>query len=203
MKILTIGDPGVGKSALVRRLTNDSFREFYKVTIGVDFGHKELQSNETTLANIQCCDIAGQERDGNMTRVYYPEAVGAIVVSDLTRSTTREAALIWKKDLDQKVQTSTEAPLPTILIGTKIDMLGPVFDLERVQIENAGFAQANGFLRVLGESAKDRIDVEEPVRFLPDYLDRNYITHEDSALADSGVNIAADQDDDSLRRSCW
>ena len=47
--------------------------------------------------------IAGQERFGNMTRVYYKEAAGAIVVFDTTRAATFEGALKWKADLDQKL----------------------------------------------------------------------------------------------------
>jgi hypothetical protein len=139
-KILTIGDPGVGKSALILRLTKDFFCPFY---------------------------------------------------------------LIWNKDIDEKVYTSTGAPLPMTMVGTKIDRLGPVFDLERVPIDNEQFAQANGFLRCFGPSAKDAINMEEPVRFRADYVDGNYITHEDSELANDAVNITADQDDDSMRRSCW
>lgn len=45
----------------------------------------------------------GQERHGNMTRVYYREAAGALVVFDVTRASTFDAVLKWKDDLDSKV----------------------------------------------------------------------------------------------------
>lgn len=48
--------------------------------------------------------ILGQERYGNMTRVYYREAVGALVVFDMTRLSTFQAVLKWKGDLDSKVK---------------------------------------------------------------------------------------------------
>lgn len=47
--------------------------------------------------------LKGQERYGNMTRVYYKEAVGALVVFDMTRLSTFQAVLKWKGDLDSKV----------------------------------------------------------------------------------------------------
>lgn len=47
--------------------------------------------------------LKGQERYGNMTRVYYREAVGALVVFDMTRLSTFQAVLKWKGDLDAKV----------------------------------------------------------------------------------------------------
>jgi len=50
-----------------------------------------------------CAHDAGQERFGNMTRVYYREAVGAFVVFDVTRASTFEAVSKWKHDLDTKV----------------------------------------------------------------------------------------------------
>lgn len=46
--------------------------------------------------------ILGQERFGNMTRVYYKEAVGAFIVFDVTRSATFDAVIKWKQDLDSK-----------------------------------------------------------------------------------------------------
>lgn len=48
--------------------------------------------------------IPGQERYGNMTRVYYREAVGALVVFDVTRASTFDAVMKWKDDLDSKVR---------------------------------------------------------------------------------------------------
>ena len=44
--------------------------------------------------------LLGQERFGNMTRVYYKEAVGAFIVFDVTRSSTFESVAKWKQDLD-------------------------------------------------------------------------------------------------------
>ena len=50
-----------------------------------------------------CPCVPGQERYGNMTRVYYREAVGALVVLDVTRASTFNGVLKWKDDLDSKV----------------------------------------------------------------------------------------------------
>jgi Ras-related protein Rab-32 len=61
-----------------------------------------LDSN--TVVRLQLWDIAGQERFGNMTRVYYKEAVGAFIVFDVTRASTFEAVHKWKHDIDSKVR---------------------------------------------------------------------------------------------------
>ncbi len=59
--------------------------------------------DQNTVVRLQLWDIAGQERFGNMTRVYYREAVGAFVVFDVTRVATFEAVQKWKNDIDSKV----------------------------------------------------------------------------------------------------
>ena len=65
-----------------------------------------MKYNENTVVRLQLWDIAGQERFGNMTRVYYRDAAAAFIVFDLTRRGTFDAVRKWKEDLDTKVITS-------------------------------------------------------------------------------------------------
>ena len=62
----------------------------------------------------------GQERFGNMTRVYYKEAVGAFIVFDVTRGSTFESVAKWKQDLDTKVQLPDGSPIPCVLLANKV-----------------------------------------------------------------------------------
>ena len=64
--------------------------------------------------------IVGQERFGNMTRVYYKEAVGAFIVFDVTRVSTFEAVTKWKQDLDAKVQLPNGDTIPCVLLANKV-----------------------------------------------------------------------------------
>lgn len=64
--------------------------------------------------------LSGQERSGNMTRVYYKEAVGAFIVFDVTRSHTFDSVAKWKADLDFKVQLSDGSPIPCVLLANKV-----------------------------------------------------------------------------------
>ena len=81
-KLLILGDVGTGKTAIIKRYVHGTFNANYKSTIGVDFALKVIQRDEHTSIRIQLWDIAGQERFGNMTRVYYREAKAAVVVFD-------------------------------------------------------------------------------------------------------------------------
>uniref|UniRef100_T1HC14 Uncharacterized protein n=1 Tax=Rhodnius prolixus TaxID=13249 RepID=T1HC14_RHOPR len=66
--------------------------------------------------------MSRQERFGNMTRVYYKEAVGAFIVFDVTRAATFEAVVKWKQDLDAKVQLADGSPIPCVLLANKVNI---------------------------------------------------------------------------------
>ena len=65
----------------------------------------------------------GQERFGNMTRVYYKEAVGAFIVFDVTRAQTFDCITKWKTDLDTKVTLPNGSPIPTVLLANKVRVM--------------------------------------------------------------------------------
>ena len=66
---------------------------------------------------------AGQERFGQMTRVYYKDAIGAFIVFDVTRAATFDAVAKWKKDLDLKVELPDGNNVPCVLLGNKVCQL--------------------------------------------------------------------------------
>lgn len=119
-KILVIGELGTGKTSFIKRYVHQFFSQNYRATIGVDFALKVLYWDQNTVIRLQLWDIAGQERFGNMTRVYYKEAVGAFIVFDVTRSATFDAVIKWKQDLDSKVQLPDGSPIPCILLANKV-----------------------------------------------------------------------------------
>lgn len=98
-----VGDIDCGKTSVIKRYVHNTFSHNYKATIGVDFALKVLPWPDNTIIRLQLWDIAGQERYSNMTRVYYREAVGALIVFDVTRPKTFDAVAKWKKDIDSKV----------------------------------------------------------------------------------------------------
>lgn len=84
---------------------------------------KVIQWGPDLIVRLQLWDIAGQERFGNMTRVYYKEALGAIVVYDITRPQTFEGVTKWKKDIDAKVALPDAwggGQIPVILLANKV-----------------------------------------------------------------------------------
>lgn len=127
-KILVVGDLGTGKTSILRRFVHNTFTSHYKSTIGVDFALKIIQHESDMTINLQLWDIAGQERFGNITRVYYKGAVGAFVVYDVSRAITFQNVLKWKNDLDTKVQLPKgRGNIPVVLLANKVIFLNFFF----------------------------------------------------------------------------
>lgn len=95
-----------------------------------------------------------------MSRVFYKEARGALVVFDLTDRSTLEAAAVWKRDLDSKVSQDSGEPIPALLLANKCDLLERQ-DRERVAPSLDDFCKDNGFAGWLETSAKDDVNIEE------------------------------------------
>jgi Ras-related protein Rab-32 len=80
--------------------------------------------DDKTLVRLQLWDIAGQERFGSMTRVYYRDADAAVIMFDLTAQRTFDAVSKWKADVDDKVLLASGEPVPCLLLGNKSDLPG-------------------------------------------------------------------------------
>lgn len=158
-KILIIGELGTGKTSIIKRYVHQFFSTHYRATIGVDFALKVLHWDSNTIIRLQLWDIAGQERFGSMTRVYYKEAVAAFVVFDASRSSTFDAVMKWKNDLDDKVQLPSGENVPCVLLANKCDLEkeGLVTNPERM----TEWAEQNGFVGWHETSAKENTGIEQ------------------------------------------
>ena len=112
----------------------------------------EIQFNDI-LVRSHMWEVAGGERFGNMTRLCYTEAVGAVVVFDVARIETFESVLFWKSDLDAKVTLPDGSPIPVVLLANNLDDLNhnraPNHLLSLSQdkkLEMNRFCEENGFI---------------------------------------------------------
>uniref|UniRef100_A0A8I5NC13 Ras-related protein Rab n=2 Tax=Euarchontoglires TaxID=314146 RepID=A0A8I5NC13_PAPAN len=151
-KLLVIGDLGVGKTSIIKRYVHQNFSSHYRATIGVDFALKVLHWDPETVVRLQLWDIAGQERFGNMTRVYYREAMGAFIVFDVTRPATFEAVAKWKNDLDSKLTLPNGKPVSVVLLANKCDQGKDVLMNNGLKMDQ--FCKEHGFVGWFETSAK-------------------------------------------------
>jgi len=183
-KILVVGDLGCGKTSIIHRYVNNIFSTKYRATIGVDFALKVMAWDAKTSVRLQLWDIAGQERFGHMTRVYYKEAVGALVVYDVTRPGTFEAVRKWKLDLDENLNTH-DRPLPVVLLANKCDLNDTRLDPPKMD----AFIKDNGFIGWYETSAKEDINITKAVKSL--------VTH----ILENDPEVVVNQDQGGLKLS--
>ena len=88
-KIIIIGSSGTGKTSLVNKWTKNIFSDIYKATIVSEFGFKIFEK-DGKLYRIQLWDLAGQDKNAMVTKIFAKDAHGCIIVSDATNLETRE-----------------------------------------------------------------------------------------------------------------
>ncbi len=101
--------------------------------------------------------LEGQERFGNMTRVYYREAMGAFIVFDVSRPTTFEAVSKWKEDLDSKLILSNGQSIATVLLANKCDQNRDFLTNNSLKMDQ--YCKENGFVGWFETSAKVRHNI--------------------------------------------
>jgi small GTP-binding protein len=116
-KVIIIGDSGVGKTNLITRFCENSFKDSYVATIGVDFKIKTLSVGDRRY-KLQIWDTAGQERFKNITQTYYKGAAGIILAYSITDRNSFENVERWINQID----TNAPSDVSKILIATKSDL---------------------------------------------------------------------------------
>lgn len=158
MKLLIVGNSGVGKTSLLNRYYSGFFEPATIPTIGYDFTTKLYSKPNKQLCKLQIWDIAGQDRYQAVSKLYARNADGCLVVCDITNRDSLFHTLKWKKIVQEQCTYTHE--IPFVLVQNKNDLM--IEDLEEHMTEEflKNFAEKNGFCDVFQVSAKQNINVE-------------------------------------------
>ncbi|MHA1762196.1 MAG: Rab family GTPase [Promethearchaeota archaeon] len=118
-KICVLGDGGVGKTSLINRYISGSFRDSYKMTIGVDFMSKVLNIKGIEVY-LQIWDFAGEDRFRFLIPSYIDGASGGIFMYDITRLKSLINLEEWYSILIKAWKE--DSLFPIVLIGGKSDL---------------------------------------------------------------------------------
>lgn len=151
LKVLLIGDSGVGKSCLLLRFADDTYSDTYISTIGVDFKIRTIEF-DGKIVKLQIWDTAGQERFRTITSSYYRGAHGIIVVYDVTDQDSFQNVKRWFTEIEHYADPKVHR----LLVGNKCDL-----EAQRVVSTSAGEALAKELqIPFLETSAKQATNVE-------------------------------------------
>ncbi|ETO29957.1 Rab2/RabB-family small GTPase [Reticulomyxa filosa] len=167
-KFIAIGDTGVGKSCLLLQFTDHRFNPDHELTIGVEFGTSTIQIQDHAI-KLQIWDTAvfyrrklffgsagfffGQETFRSITRSYYRNTAGCLLVYDITRRETFAHVSQWLED----ARSYGSSTMTVVLVGNKCDL----DHLRQVTTqEGESYAKDKGLL-FIETSAKASIHVND------------------------------------------
>ena len=154
-KIIIIGDTSVGKTSLMRRYIEGIYNEKTLSTIGIELFKKEVSIQNKNYV-MKIWDTCGQEKFRAISKNYYHNADGIMLVFDINSHETFEHLSGWIDSIYQN--TSKDTPL--IIVASKCDLEHDVTDQE---IEE--YSTKNK-VKVIKTSSKDNINVDEPFLYL-------------------------------------
>ena len=155
LKIVILGDAGVGKTSLVNQFVSRTFKVDYRGTLGVQIIKKDVMINEDFNVRLLLWDVAGQDHYEKARHGYYEGASGALLIYDLTRFRSFDnIEAKWLKDFRNFVKQD----IPYILIGNKCDLED---DRAVKESDAAELAKSINAIELLETSAKSGENVED------------------------------------------
>ena len=193
MKLLLVGDSGVGKSCLLLRFVEDKFNPSFITTIGIDFKIRTIDSKGKKI-KLQVWDTAGQERFRTITTAYYRGAMGIVLIYDVTDARSFENVQNWFQTVSQ--HANEEAQI--FLVGNKCD------DEENRQVSREQGEELAQKLQIpfLEASAKTNQNVESIFYELAGIIQEKHV--DDAAGAGSGGHGGVDvsQNNSGIKNNC-
>ena len=113
IKIVIIGDTGVGKTNFIFQFADGKFVEIHMATVGFDFKSRIIKLPKSQKSvKLQVWDTAGQERYMSLNKNLFQKVQGIILMYDLTKRESFENITNWLNIVNQNVTNKT-----TVLIG--------------------------------------------------------------------------------------
>ena len=148
-KVAVIGDGRVGKTSLIKKFTQGSFKKDYVKTIGAQFSVYDKKINEDKI-RLLFWDIAGQDTFHFLRPNFFKNSRAAIIVYSLEENNlgkdSFDHVLTWHNDI-----TKFCGDIPIVIFGNKIDLVD-ADKLDKTKIQD--LMKNNNFLGHYITSAK-------------------------------------------------
>lgn len=159
VKIILVGESGVGKTALFTAFSENTFASTHVATIGVDFCMKRIALEDGTIAKLQIWDSAGMERFRALTASYFRGADVICLLYDMTSRESFTKLTNWV----HTIRKTTQEEFMFLVIGNKQD-LSPAY--RQVSEEEGALFAASLSAGFFETSAKTFLHVVDVFVFL-------------------------------------
>ncbi|KAI9218619.1 P-loop containing nucleoside triphosphate hydrolase protein [Blastocladiella britannica] len=170
LKVIILGDSGVGKTSLMNQYVNKRFSKQYKATLGADFLTKEVTIGDAVVT-LQMWDTAGQERFQSLGVAFYRGADCCVLTYDVSNSKSFDSLSSWHDEFLQQGSPANPETFPFVVLGNKVD----VEDSKRQVTSRRALAWCDdkGKLPHFETSAKDATNVDDAFRTIAELALKN------------------------------
>ncbi|XP_004639099.1 ras-related protein Rab-27A [Octodon degus] len=209
IKFLALGDSGVGKTSVLCQYTDGKFNSKFITTVGIDFREKRVVYRATgpdgavgrgQRIHLQLWDTAGQERFRSLTTAFFRDAMGFLLLFDLTN----EQSFLNVRNWISQLQTHAYCDNPDIVLcGNKSDLE----DQRAVEEEEARALAEKYGIPYFETSAADGTNISPAIEALLDLIMRRMERSVDKSWIPEGVvrangHSSADQLSEDRKAGC-
>ena len=178
IKIVIIGDSGVGKTNFLFRFAENSFSDMHVSTVGLDYKSKIIiLPSSKKRVRIQIWDTAGQERYMAVNKNTLQKVQGIIIMYDLTNRKSFENLERWFNIVSQNFPGKT-----VFLVGNKLDLAD---DKRIVTVEEGQKLAEENNMKFYEGSGQNGENVEEIFIQMAEKVYENIINDKDSFQSSS------------------
>ena len=155
IKVVLIGESGVGKTSIISQFTKGLFNPDIMSTNGATFSTKKKEyKEENKTLSFEIWDTAGQEKYRSVAKMFFKDAAVALIVYDITSKKSFDEI---KKYWMNLVKENGPKKVIMYIVGNKYDLL----EQEAVKEEEAREYARNEKVSFWLTSAKDSTGIDE------------------------------------------
>ena len=148
IQLIVVGESCVGKTSLLYKYSQGCFTKEHLATLGIEFFTKEEEINGRKI-RVKIWDTAGQELYKSITKNFYRNSDGVIIVYDVTDRESFEKVQGWVQTISE--YTDTEKKIQKVLVANKVDLTRKVTKEEGMKLAekyNIPFFEASAKLDI-------------------------------------------------------
>jgi len=155
LKVVLLGDGGVGKSCIMNRYVSDKFDNYSYHTIGVEFLNKDIIVGEQTYT-LQIWDTAGQERFRSLRTPFYRGSDICLLTFSFDDKESFDHLTTWIKEFLYYADVGDQKNFPFVIVGNKVDL---EHERRQVTTERAAAWCNENNLQYVETSAKEATNI--------------------------------------------